>query len=493
MKQTRDSGDKSGGKGPKKGAGESSRLVSPLTKRKRWARKILIFFLVLMDAAFLTISWFSAYWLRYYLAFYFPKTINAFSVYLYSTPIMVTGWVVTCAFFGLYRRTSKLSVITEFNLLVKASLLGLLVSMSLSFLFKNLDFGRSVVIFMFGFSLLFLSISRVIIRFVEERMWERGIGIVRTLVVGAGESGIRAVQKLQDSREVGYRVVGFVDKDEKKWGKKVSGIPVLGGEDDIMDIVVEHDIDDVFFALPNINHHKILDIISSCTKGGVYFHIVTDIFDVISDGTVIDMLGDFPVVDLKGEGPTWGYSIIKRAMDIFISIFGIVFTTPIWLIIMALIKIDSKGPILFKQRRVGLNGREFNIMKFRTMQTEAATYARSPKSAVDDRITRIGKFLRKFSLDELPQLINVIAGDMSIVGPRPEMPFIVEKYKEWEKKRLVVKPGLTGLWQVIGRKDLPLEENIQYDFFYIKNRSLVMDLSIIMRTFPALLSRRGAY
>jgi lipopolysaccharide/colanic/teichoic acid biosynthesis glycosyltransferase len=127
------------------------------------------------------------------------------------------------------------------------------------------------------------------------------------------------------------------------------------------------------------------------------------------------------------------------------------------------------------------------------MYSETDAYARSPKSPADSRITRLGRFLRKFSLDELPQLINIVVGDMSIVGPRPEMPFIVAKYKEWEKKRLSVKPGLTGLWQVIGRKDLPLEENIQYDFYYIRNRSLILDISIIMRTLPAILSRRGAY
>ncbi len=462
-------------------------------KNKRWGRKILIFSLVFLDALFLTISWFSAFWFRYFSAFYFPKTINSFSVYLYSAPLMVIAWISVCVFFGLYRRTSKLSLTTEFTLLIKASFLGFLVSMSISFLFKNLDFGRSVVIFMFVFSLIFLSISRLIIRFVERKMWDRGIGIVRTLVVGAGESGIRTVQNLQDSREVGYRVMGFVDNDNKKWGKKVSGIPVLGGEDNLMSIVDQYDIDDVFFALPNIDHHRILNIVSSCSNGGVSFHIVTDIFDVISDGTIVEMIGDFPVVNLKGDRPTFAYDAVKRIMDIFISIFGIVFTAPIWLFIMVLIKIDSKGPILFKQRRVGLNGKEFNILKFRTMSAAAPTYARSPKSSGDSRITGIGKFLRKYSFDELPQLINVIFGDMSIVGPRPEMPFIVDKYKDWEKNRLIVKPGITGLWQVIGRKELPLEDNIQYDYFYIKNRSLVMDFSIILRTIPALLSRRGAY
>jgi exopolysaccharide biosynthesis polyprenyl glycosylphosphotransferase len=205
------------------------------------------------------------------------------------------------------------------------------------------------------------------------------------------------------------------------------------------------------------------------------------------------MVGNFPVVNLKGEGPGRGYDFFKRAMDLVLASVGIVITVPLWLCVMALIKIDSRGPIFFSQERVGRDGRRFPMLKFRTMFVNAPAYSRSPREEGDDRVTRLGKILRKSSLDELPQLINVLAGDMSIVGPRPEMPFIVEKYKDWEKKRLSVKPGLTGLWQVIGRQELPLEENVQYDFYYIKNRSLVMDISIILRTIPALLSRKGAY
>jgi exopolysaccharide biosynthesis polyprenyl glycosylphosphotransferase len=205
------------------------------------------------------------------------------------------------------------------------------------------------------------------------------------------------------------------------------------------------------------------------------------------------MVGNFPVVNLKGEGPGLGYDFMKRVMDLVIASVGIVITTPLWLFVMALIKIDSKGPIFFSQERVGRDGKRFSMIKFRTMRMDTPAYSRSPRQEGDDRVTKLGRILRRISLDELPQLINVLAGDMSIVGPRPEMPFIVEKYQDWENKRLSVKPGLTGLWQVIGRQELPLEENVQYDFYYIKNRSLIMDISIVLRTVPALLSRKGAY
>jgi exopolysaccharide biosynthesis polyprenyl glycosylphosphotransferase len=469
---------------------KSNALLFPFAGRR--GTKTVVALLILLDAVLLCVSWFCAYWLRYSMAPYFPKLINPFRVYLYFTPIMVSVWIVVCYSFGLYRRVGRMSLVTEMGGVFKAFLLGLLVSMSISFLLKDLNFGRSVILLMGGLSLVTLTLSRAAIRGIEQRLWRRGLLTVRTLVVGAGESGIRAVQKLQDSPE-GYEVIGFVDRDEKKWGKTVGGVPVLGGEQDIHDIIAKHDIDDVFFAVPNISHHGILDIISSCPRERTSFHIVTDIFDVISEGTAIDMIGSFPVVDLKGEGPAAGYEALKRIMDVTIAVAAIILTAPLWLLIIAAIKLDSKGPILFSQKRVGKGGKEFLIRKFRTMYHETPAYARSPKSSGDARITRMGRVLRKFSFDELPQLINVIVGEMSIVGPRPEMPFIVAKYKEWEKKRFTVRPGLTGLWQVIGRKDLPLEENIQYDFFYIKNRSLAMDISIILRTLPALMSRKGAY
>ncbi len=453
----------------------------------------MVVLLIALDAALLCLSWFCAYWLRFSMPFYFPKLINPFRVYLLFTPVMVLAWISVCFFFGLYRRVGRMSLMMELTAVFKAFLLGLLVSMSLAFLLKDLNLGRSVIIFMGGLSLVTLITSRVIIRGIERALWRRGQLTVRALVVGAGESGIRTVQKLQDSREIGYTVVGFIDKDEKKHGQIIGGVPVLGGEKDINTVIAAHDIGDVFFAIPNISHHRVFDIISSCPRKHTSFHIVTDVFDVISDGTPIGMIGSFPVIDLKGEGVWIGYEAVKRVVDIGIALTGIILTFPLWICAVLWIKIDSKGPVFFSQSRVGKDGKPFNIYKFRTMHPGTEAYARSPKSRTDSRITRSGRFLRKFSLDELPQLINVIVGDMSIVGPRPEMPFIVAKYKEWEKKRLSVRPGITGLWQVIGRKDLPLEENIQYDFFYIKNRTLVMDLSIILRTLPALLSRKGAY
>lgn len=187
------------------------------------------------------------------------------------------------------------------------------------------------------------------------------------------------------------------------------------------------------------------------------------------------------------------YYAVKRMLDIIFSLLGILIAFPFFPLITYLIKKDSDSSAIISQERIGLNGKKFILYKFRTMKIDTPLYASAPRKDNDSRVTKFGKFLRKYSLDELPQLWNVLKGEMSIVGPRPEMPFIVEKYEPWQKIRLEVKPGITGLWQILGRKDIPLEENIEYDIYYVYNQSFFLDLAIILKTLPHLLFPRGSY
>jgi lipopolysaccharide/colanic/teichoic acid biosynthesis glycosyltransferase len=184
---------------------------------------------------------------------------------------------------------------------------------------------------------------------------------------------------------------------------------------------------------------------------------------------------------------------VKRGFDVVVSGLVVLFTLPFWVVIMTAIRLETDGKAIFKQDRVGKDGRIFRIYKFRTMHSDTETFQYSPSRPDDQRITKVGKFLRKTSLDEFPQFLNVLKGEMSLVGPRPEMPFIVDKYKSWQRQRLKVKPGLTGLWQIMGRKELPLHESLEYDFYYIKNQSLLLDLTILIKTIPIILRGKGAY
>ena len=187
------------------------------------------------------------------------------------------------------------------------------------------------------------------------------------------------------------------------------------------------------------------------------------------------------------------YRLVKRLADFLLALFLTVLTLPLMLVIALLVPLQTRESPLFLQRRIGLNGRPFTMLKFRTMYAEAEAYAPSPEHPHDKRITGVGRWLRKYSIDELPQLLNVLAGQMSVVGPRPEMPFLVDQYQSWQRRRLMAVPGMTGLWQVLGRKDLPLRDNVEYDFIYILNQSLRLDLAIFLRTLPIVVTGKGAY
>ncbi len=218
---------------------------------------------------------------------------------------------------------------------------------------------------------------------------------------------------------------------------------------------------------------------------------------VISEILKISALSSDDLALLEGvrraRAPSEIYLLVKRLLDLILGLAGLIISLPLYPIIIIWIKRDSSGPAIIEQTRVGQNGKEFKLYKFRTMRQDAELYAAAPRQNTDTRVTKAGKFLRKYSLDELPQFWNVILGQMSLVGPRPEMPFIVEKYNNWQKMRLSVKPGITGIWQILGRKDLPLEDNIEYDLYYVFHQSFFLDLAILLRTLPHLLWPRGAY
>jgi len=268
---------------------------------------------------------------------------------------------------------------------------------------------------------------------------------------------------------------------------------VLGRLDDLRRICEERRLDEVLVAQPELDVDRLMALIAECRDLPVHFDLLAGPLELLTGSMEIGGVADLPVVALgRRQFATW-QQVIKRAMDIVGGVLLLILTVPVWLIVPPLIRRETGASALFEQTRIGLDGEPFTMLKFRTMRPESDPYAPSPTDDNDERITPTGRWLRRFSLDELPQLLNVLRGDMSLVGPRPEMPFIVERYQPWQRLRLQVRPGLTGLWQILGRKDLPLVENIEYDFYYINNRSLLMDLVIILRTIPVVLFGKGAY
>jgi exopolysaccharide biosynthesis polyprenyl glycosylphosphotransferase len=267
----------------------------------------------------------------------------------------------------------------------------------------------------------------------------------------------------------------------------------LGKTSELAKIVKENGITHVFIANSELDNEELFNIVEKFEGTGVTFSLLTNIFEMLKNNRDVHVIGTLPIIEISHGELSEVFEVCKRIFDIAFSLAILLLFLPLGILIALGIKLDSRGPIFIAQKRIGLHGQPFPMLKFRSMHASTNLYEHAPKHKTDPRITRVGKSLRQFSLDELPQFINVLRGEMSVVGPRPEMEFIVETYRPWQKKRLSIRPGITGLWQILGRKNLPLHANLEYDFYYIKNRSFALDLSILIKTIPVVLIRRGAF
>jgi exopolysaccharide biosynthesis polyprenyl glycosylphosphotransferase len=449
---------------------------------------------VLTDCVLVSLGWVGAYALRRALDGPLGYPINPFDTYLRALPLIVAPWMATCWAFGIYHGPRLKTLVDELQSLVRGVALGLLVVSAVSFFFRELEFGRFVVVASAGLNLVLQGASRAAFHRIERRLRRSGAHDVPALIVGSGVSAIRLLQKLQDHPEIGYRVVGFLDDPAAGAdGKDVAGHPLLGRPEELRRVVQEFGIREVFVADPGLGHTRMLSLVLACEDLGVSFRVVTNLFEVLTAGTPLDLVDDLPLVQLGRQQTHRLYEPMKRVLDLAGASLGLLLTAPLLAWCAWRVRRTSPGPAFLRQTRVGRHGRPFEMYKLRTMRPDVGLYEVAPREAGDDRVTEYGRWLRVTSIDELPQLLNVLRGEMSLVGPRPEMPFIVDRYDEWQRRRLSVAPGITGLWQILGRKDLPMHENLQYDFYYIRNRSLALDLSILIRTAGAVLGRRGAF
>jgi exopolysaccharide biosynthesis polyprenyl glycosylphosphotransferase len=448
---------------------------------------------VFTDTILVSIGWLSAYAFRYALNDVLGYPINSFYWYIRALPLVVLPWIISCWVFGIYGRTRISTPMHQLQSLLRGVALGLLVVSSISFFFKELHFGRVVVVACAAFNLVLQGTSRAIFHRIQEGLHRSGAYDVSTLIVGTGITAIRLLQKLQDHPETGYEVIGFLDDSYEEGCKDVANRPVLGKIDDLRSVASAWNVSEVFVADPSLGHTRMLSLVLDCEDLGITFRVVTNLFEVLTAGTPIDLIDELPLVRLGREQVPASYAPLKRAFDVVGAVVGLVLSAPLLLWCSLRTMQTSPGPPFISQDRIGQGGAPFRLYKFRTMWSDVERYAVAPKDGSDPRVTDYGRWLRSTSIDELPQLINVLKGEMSLVGPRPEMPFIAANYDDWQRRRLSVKPGITGLWQILGRKDLPMHENLQYDFYYIRNRSLLLDLSILLRTIGAVLSRRGAF
>jgi exopolysaccharide biosynthesis polyprenyl glycosylphosphotransferase len=470
---------------------------------KRWSNLIL----VLSDVILINVSFVLSHYLRYELqwvravaeAYYVP-----FTSYI---PVSILLTVILLAVFkteGLYDRRRGSSWLDDIYIISTSTLVGIAIMICIFFLYRAYFYSRLIFFYAVVLIVISLSLSRLIERQAAAYLRRRGIGVDRVLIVGAGTTGRAIMRSILAQPELGYRPVGFVDDDPKKQESDIGPFKALGGTADLAAILRNEAIDQVIIALPWISHRKVLGIITDSERQGVRARFVPDLLQMSLSEVDTDVMDGIPLIGIR-QPTLKGWRIaLKRFIDIALSSAGLLLLSPLLLLIAWLIKLDSPGPVFFKQTRLGRGARPFTCYKFRSMREDAERVkprltklneAEGPifKIRDDPRITRVGRILRRFSIDELPQLINVFRGDMSLVGPRPPLPGEVEKYEDWHHERLRIPSGMTGLWQVMGRSDLTFDEMVMLDLHYAENWSLWLDFKILLRTIPTALLGRGAY
>ncbi len=460
-----------------------------------------------MDALLVGVAFLISYTLRYEVQFLQPvDEANAapFSPYLPYTAIFAALMLIFNHSAGLYRERRGRSWWDEVFSISNSATNAAVVVMALSFLLRPLVFSRLLIVQAAILVVVVLGIWRAVLRAVRSEMRKRGIGIERVLVVGAGSVGLSVLQIMLARPDLGFKVVGFVDDDPERGANDLGRVPALGQVDNLPGLIDRYNVDLVIITLPWQVQRKILQIVRECERKQVKVRTVPDMFELSLSQVQVEMLGGIPLLGLNGDARFHTSSrVVKRVLDVVLTVLAMPVVALVTGIIALAIRLDTPGPIFYAQKRIGLNGRPFKVYKFRSMIADADKYRadlirqtgedpRHPKLINDPRITRVGRWIRRFSIDEVPQIWNILRGEMSWVGPRPATPDEVELYEPWHRQRLRVLPGLTGLWQVSGRSEVPFEEMCLLDLYYIENWSLPMDMQIILRTVPHVLLAHGA-
>ena len=451
--------------------------------------------LVAMDFLMAGLAFWGGYQLRLRSEY---ENIQPFSFYWGMLLVHVIAILIVFFFYRLYHRQRSLSLIDQFYAIFAAASVGTIVAIAfISFFFKNqLDYPRLMMVYVWILTILFSSLGRAIQSRIQLSLQAHGWGEQRILIVGAGEVGRMVMQKIRRSPSLGYQVIGFVDDDIK--AKAVQGVPILGRVDDIPELTETQAIAEVIVVMPEATHHEILKVVSKCDRARVAIKVFPNVFQIMATEVSIGDLGGLPLLNVRDTALQGWRLTVKRTMDIAGSAMGLILLSPLMMLLAILIKLESAGPVFYTQERMGLDGKSFMMLKFRSMRANAEAQTGPVwASPNDDRRTRLGAFIRSLSIDELPQLINVIIGDMSLVGPRPERPIFVEQFKQTIPRytdRHREKAGITGWAQVNGlRGDTSIIERTKYDLWYIENWSLALDFRILIRTIFSIFTDRNAY
>jgi len=429
-----------------------------------------------------------------------PATFSSFQSLEIS---IVIGLILIFALRALYNIRLTGSWFRQGWTIVSSTTLGLTFLITYYFIFQPQSSSRLLVPFVWATAIIVLCAARLIVSLIMGMLYRLGLGETRLLVVGSGRLGKMIMQHMVANPNLGYNIVGFLH-DMNEPPSDFGRFKMLGTLEDLGMVIRSMQIDEVIIALPSHLHQQSIRSVRLCERLGTSFKLVPDLYELSLSRIDMEAIEGIPLIGIKQVSLNSVQRFVTRMVDVIVAALILIIGFPLWLCFALAIRLSSSGEILYKQTRIGLNGRPFKVYKFRSMYKNAETRladllshneVQGPifKIKDDPRITPVGRFLRHTSFDEIPQLINVLKGEMSLVGPRPPLPHEVAQYEEWQKERLAIKPGLTGLWQVRGRSNINFDEGVLMDLYYIENWSLRLYFLVLLRTIPAVLFRRGAY
>jgi exopolysaccharide biosynthesis polyprenyl glycosylphosphotransferase len=488
--------------------------VEERLRRRRVHVLVTRLLLLLLDAVMLNVAFVAAWYIRFVLlrgVGFAGRFVNEpFSSFRTLEVAATCGTLALFGVRGLYRLRPSGTWFKQVWIIVTATTMAFALFSAYDYVLRSTDImvgsTRSVVTFLWLAIIVLVSFARLIVSVAQTALYRFGIGLANVLVVGAGNLGKLAMQQIADSPYLGYRVVGFIhdhDGPPADFGR----FKVLGTMRDVDAVIRAHRVAEVIIALPSHQHDLIMGTVRRCERAGANFKLIPSTYEMSLSRIHLDEIEGIPLIGLRRSVTTEWERTIKRVIDVVGAGAVLVIGAPVWLLVALAIKLDSPGPVLYRQVRVGYRGELFNIIKFRSMYLNGDQILASarPKSGNlttdkvykeknDPRVTRVGRFIRKTSLDEIPQFINVLKGDMSLVGPRPLQPVEREANEDWwQATHVEMRPGLTGLWQTRGRSTITFDERILMDLYYIESWSLWLDVRILLRTIPALLFSRGAF
>ena len=445
--------------------------------------------LVLIDVAVITFSLFLAWYIRFETNLLgFGSSEWGLYHYMFPLILIIPMYILLYYNFHLYdpQRTSR-DLGSEAFQILKVNLVGVLVLVAVLFVLELTDYSRFLLAMFAIFSTLFSILERYLLRQTLQYFRSKDYNIKYLLVIGAGELAENFAQKVEENTYLGYRIIGFLD-NKKDPGYQIRDSQVIGRIEDLEDVLLTQEVDQVIITLP-LRHYDLFEqIVNTCEKHGIKAEIIPDYYRYFPAKPYIDLIDDIPLIKIRYVPLDNSFrNAMKRILDLAFALLALVILSPLMVVVAVLVKVNSPGPVIFSQERVGLNRKKFLMYKFRSMKVQKEEEEKSQWTTKDDpRITRFGSFIRRTSIDELPQLVNIIKGEMSLIGPRPERPLFVENFRDQIPKYMIkhhVRPGMTGWAQVNGyRGDTSIQKRIEFDIYYVENWTLGLDIRIFFRS-----------